>query len=189
MKIELEEPYKSVYKAGYLSIGSDGRKRVQFTDEKGTTVSSTSYARYLMSVKLGYFVPDGFEVDHRDNDFTNDDVANLQLLTNEANRLKQQLHYVENIQNCYGFECADCGIRFLLPESKIKMRQAQGVKNAFCSHQCSVNYQRYIVGKPPQPVIEVGDQMLIKKLRSEGHSSYSISKITGFARNTVMKYW
>lgn len=190
MRIELDEPYRSMYKAGYLNAGTDGRRRVWFTDENGVTVAGTSYARYLMSVKLGYLVPDHLEVDHKDNDFTNDDINNLQLLTEEQNKLKERLNYVENEQACYGFTCAYCTNQFLLTESEVKKRLDTGVEDAFCSRTCASNFHIQISGRSPiGSGISAQDQARIRELRSQGHSSYSISNLTGFARNTVMKHW
>ena len=45
--------------------------------------------RYLMCVHLGYILPTELEVDHKDNDKTNDDFNNLQILTKEQNRIKE----------------------------------------------------------------------------------------------------
>lgn len=42
-----------------------------------------------MGVKLGYEVPLEYEVDHRDNDRTNDDINNYQRMTGTENRKKQ----------------------------------------------------------------------------------------------------
>lgn len=88
--IELQEPFKSNWKKGYLRYSNkDRRGRVDLynTNSDRTTIS---YARYLKSVELGYVVPEGYEVDHKDNDKTNDDINNLQILTEEDNRLKEQ---------------------------------------------------------------------------------------------------
>lgn len=140
MRIDLEEPYKSMYKAGYLNVGSDGRRRVWCTNEEGVTVFGTAFARYLMSVKLGYLVPDEYEVDHKDDDFTNDDINNLQILTKEQNLLKQKYNYVMNVQQTFGFECAYCTTPFLLVEAEVRERQRKGGVYAFCSHRCSVRW-------------------------------------------------
>ena len=95
LKIKLEEPFKSKYKYGKLRLKPSGRKYISLynsiKDRKYTT-----YARYLMGVKLGYEVPPEFEVDHKDDDFTNDDPDNLQLLTQEQNKQKYN-NYFNNI--------------------------------------------------------------------------------------------
>ena len=144
MKIDLEEPYKSLWKNGYLVINNQNRRNVCLVnDDSRTTVS---YARYLMSVKLGYLVPDEYEVDHIDDDKTNDDINNLQLLTPEQNRLKEQYRYTTQDQISYGYECANCGVSFVLLKRVVQAKLAQNVEYAFCGRSCSTSFN-YKIGK------------------------------------------
>lgn len=53
---------------------------------------TTSYARYLMEVKLGRLLTSDEEVDHIDDDSFNDDINNLQILTPLANKVKTRKH-------------------------------------------------------------------------------------------------
>lgn len=142
MIIQLQEPFASKWTRGYLRINNDGRRIVDLylNDSTRTTIS---YARYLMGVKLGYEVPDHLEVDHIDDDKTNDDINNLQLLTGEENRLKQEYNYVMNQTN-YGFHCAYCDIPFILPEREVKKRLYCGGELAFCGRSCSAKYHNTI---------------------------------------------
>ena len=90
MKIKLENPYKERYKFGYVVMNRENRKHIiLYNSNKDRT--TTSLARYLMSVKLGYLVPETYEVDHKDNDKTNDSIDNLQLLTQTENKIKEGL--------------------------------------------------------------------------------------------------
>jgi hypothetical protein len=142
MQINLQEPFLSKWSKGYLRVNIENRRIVDLfnSDNDRTTIS---YARYLMGVKLGYEVPTEYEVDHKDNDKTNDDINNLQLLTSEQNRIKQEWYYVEHVQNCYGVECNWCGTHFLLTERQVKMKLSAGVNNIFCSRSCSASYNAY----------------------------------------------
>lgn len=142
MAFILQEPFKSKWSKGYLRVNNENRQIVDLfnSDSDRTTIS---YARYLMGIKLGYEVPFEYEVDHKDNDKTNDDINNLQLLTSEQNRIKQEWHYVEHVQNCYGVECIWCGTHFLLTERQIKAKLASKVNNIFCSRSCSASYNAY----------------------------------------------
>lgn len=98
MQIILETPYKEKWKQGYLVTNKENRKHVVlFNTNKNRT--TTSYARYLMSVKLGYEVPKEFEVDHIDNNKTNDSLDNLQLLSPQANRSKQASSVIKEIKH------------------------------------------------------------------------------------------
>lgn len=88
MLIELQEPFRSKWNKGYLRLSNENRRILDLynNDYDRTTIS---YARYLMGVKLGYEVPLEYEVDHRDNDRTNDDINNYQRMTGTENRKKQ----------------------------------------------------------------------------------------------------
>ena len=87
MKIDLEYPYNTLWNNGYIVINPEGRRNVVLFNSQ-IDRSTVSYARYLMSVKLGRFLTDQEEVDHIDNNKTNDDPNNLQILTPEQNREK-----------------------------------------------------------------------------------------------------
>ena len=70
MKIDLEYPYSVEYQAGYIYVNNEARRCVTLKDSHGVT-TGTTYARYLMAVKLGRFLTDQEEVDHIDNNKTN----------------------------------------------------------------------------------------------------------------------
>lgn len=142
MILELQEPYRSHWRKGYLQQHADGRRYVVLFNSNEYR-SIVSYARYLMSVKLGYYVPDDLEVDHKDDDLTNDDINNLQLLTGEQNRLKQQYKAMME-QECYGYHCAGCNTPFVLTRREVNMKLAQGVEMAFCSRRCAAIYQHAV---------------------------------------------
>lgn len=190
MKIELEEPFKSKWRYGYFVTNSENRRNVVLYNSAGDR-TTVSYARYLYGVHLGYEVPDHLEVDHKNNDKTDDRLDNYQLLTAEQNRLKQEYKYMTFEQVVYGVYCAYCQSPFLMTDRVRKMRMAQSVEYPFCTKSCSTNYQLYVSGelKIPTDVLTPNDKDKIKQLRQQGMSSYSISAETGFARNTVMKYW
>ena len=67
----------------------DGRYFVILVYEDGTRKTS-AYARYLMEQHLGRSLTDEEEVDHIDNDNTNDNIENLQILTREENMRKER---------------------------------------------------------------------------------------------------
>lgn len=183
MQIVLEPPFNQVWKTGYLQNHPSGRRYVCLVNTS-TDRTIISYARYLMSVKLGDFIPEGYEVDHKDDDRTNDDINNLQVVTEEYNRLKEQYRYTMFEQEHYGFICAYCETPFILTERELKMRLKQSKSGlAFCSHSCSLK---------AFPVVREADPFLIKeiqRLRSTGLSGYKIADMLNISRNTVMKYW
>jgi len=189
-KIELEEPYKSIYKVGYVITNSENRKHIILAKNDGG-ISSCSYARYLMAVKLGYFISKDFQVDHINNDKTDDRPENLQLLTQKENIAKQTKHYIDNIQKRYTLSCFNCNKEFIITERQLKMRnKSTKTGNFYCSRRCvqhtcrpPINSKRNFVYFPVDKIAK------IKQLRSEGLSSYKIAEALGCARNTVMKYW
>lgn len=130
MKIELQEPLKSKWKHGYLRESSvDGRKRVDLfnTNDDRTTIS---YAKYLMIIHLGHEIPDGYEVDHIDEDNTNDVITNLQLLTEEEHRLKNSNRFKTG-RTIVKLTCPVCGTEFEREKRQVK------VANPKCSRRCN----------------------------------------------------
>lgn len=87
MTIILQKPYSNDWSRGYLVTNSDNRKTVILYNSHDKR-SSTSYARYLMSVSLGRYLTRQEHVDHIDNDKTNDCLSNLQILTQAENSKK-----------------------------------------------------------------------------------------------------
>lgn len=142
MKLELESPFKEKWLSGYIVINSDNRRMVLLVNSRKDR-KTISYARYLMGVKLGYEVPSNYQVDHINNDKTDDRIENLQLLTLEENRLKEHWWLIEN-QVCYGFECINCGTKFILLARKVREKINNGQKYAFCSSRCAGIYHAYL---------------------------------------------
>lgn len=112
MKLEIQKPFIGIWKAAYLVINRHNRRMVCLVKDKHDR-TTISYARYLMSVKLGRLLTDHEHVDHIDNDKTNDLIDNLQILTPEENRdkyTKTQPHNVHGTSSMYsnGCRCALC---------------------------------------------------------------------------------
>ncbi len=134
MQIVLQEPFVSRWRNGYLVVNSENRKNViLFNSENNRT--TISYARYLVCIHLGYILSDEYEVDHKDDDKTNDDFGNLQILTKEQNRLKEQYRYVMYEQEHYGFTCPVCETNFLL-DKRQAYKYISTNKQPTCSRGC-----------------------------------------------------
>ncbi|CAL1777708.1 HNH endonuclease [Acinetobacter phage vB_AbaM_KissB] len=135
MKIEIQKPFE--YKFGYLRDTESGRKLVDLfnTNKDRTTIS---YARYLMCVKVGYIIGDEYEVDHKDNDRTNDDIENLQILSKEEHRNKTNSTRVRSVTT---LSCPQCGSDFERFTNQIK----KGT-NPKCSRRCNALYNRFNCG-------------------------------------------
>jgi len=88
--INLEYPYNQKWERGYLNVNSEGRRTVTlYNNDKDR--SSTQYARYLLAVKLGRFLTKDEQADHKDEDKTNDNIGNLQILTKLENTRKTHI--------------------------------------------------------------------------------------------------
>jgi hypothetical protein len=130
MKIKLEYPFNKDWKDGYIVINKEPRRHViLFNSIKDR--STISYARYLMSVKLGRYLKQEEIVDHIDDNKLNDIIENLQILTKKENCLKSSkgLTLIELI-------CPVCEKHFT-----IEKRQCWG-KNRIrtCSRSCGGKY-------------------------------------------------
>lgn len=183
MRIALQPPFSSLWKQGYLQTHQSGRKYICLVNDQ-TERSIISNARYVMSVHIGQLVPEEYEVDHKDDDRTNDDIGNLQIVTEEYNRLKEQYRYIMQEQDVFGFHCAWCETPFLLTERQVKQRLSYSKSGlAFCCKECSELYQRQTEGLSQDVVYQ------IRQLREQGLSGYKISAQLNIARSSVMKYW
>lgn len=131
MRIELEEPFKSCCRPyGSIWVLKNGRKNVSMTKLDGTQTNFL-YSRYLMCVKLGYILPSDIHVDHIDDDKTNDDIDNLQLLTPVENILKYKKYYNENIKQTYKHTCVYCSVIFEVAENRHNNKNTK-----YCSKKC-----------------------------------------------------
>lgn len=180
MKIELQEPYSSDWKLGYLRVSSlDGRKRLDLFNSN-TERTTTAFARYLMSVKLGRYLTEDEEADHIDNDATNDLIENLQVLSVEEHKAKTK-SFIEGrtFKTCV---CSYCGIEF-----EREVRQIKSDKT-LCSRSCNAKYNREFgswTGKLKKHTQEEVDKIV--ELRASGLSDYKISDIIGIHRSKIQR--
>lgn len=129
-KIELESPYSEVYRSGYLVVNPEGRRTlILYNSHRDRT--STQYARYLVSVKLGRFLTSDEQVDHIDGDKTNDDLDNLQVLSLEENvRKSNKLPDVTLV-------CPICQVVFTRTRSQLRGKLSKALAgNLCCSRSC-----------------------------------------------------
>ncbi len=131
-KIELEHPYDERWKTGYLSINNDGRRTLSLYNSH-TDRSSTQYARYLVAVKLGRFLESTEHVDHKDEDKTNDNIGNLQILTLKQNSTKSKKMPDENLI------CPICMIAFTRTRTQLRGKLHK-LDTVCCSRKCGGKY-------------------------------------------------
>lgn len=97
-----------------------------------------SYARYLMSVDKKRYLTEDEEVDHINNDKTNDELSNLQILSKEDNLKKQELYRATYSQpKTMKLVCPVCGINFDYPTRNFKHHTKNGRTRFNCSRKCA----------------------------------------------------
>lgn len=71
--------------------------------------TTLAVAKYVMETTLGRKLPEGMEVDHKDNDKTNDDIFNLTVLTKRDNKKKSQ----KSSETMVELICPNCEKKFI----------------------------------------------------------------------------
>ena len=117
-EIKLEYPYSEIWKKGYIVVNPEGRRTLTLFNSSDDR-TSTQYARYLLAVKLGRFLNDDEQVDHKDNDKTNDALGNLQILSKQENIAKSNKRNILS----YEFECCICHVNFTLTGKQLGARR------------------------------------------------------------------
>lgn len=134
MKIDVIDIYKAKYKSAYLVLHENGdkRKRVYLIGFDGKR-KGMLYARYVWERHNNKELPEGFTIDHIDEDKTNDSIENLQILSLTDNMMKNtedrtkkgKLHIMLQLV------CPVCGKEFDFPKRNISTHP-----NPCCSRSC-----------------------------------------------------
>lgn len=111
-------------------IREDGRQHIIYYDNGKRRTQS--YPRYLMEQFLGRQLTEEEHVDHINNDFTDNRIENLQLLSQrDNNRKSAKTTYMY-------FECPVCGDGFFYSARRYRDNQlTQGKSGPYCSRQCA----------------------------------------------------
>lgn len=191
MLIELEAPFKERWNKGYLQLHPNGRRYVcLYNNQKDRSI--ISYARYLMSVSLGRFLKAEEHVDHKDDDYSNDSIDNLQILTQAENNAKKR----ENELRFSGLKaywviltCPVCNGDFV-KRTRVFIRAQKEGKILTCSRTCSARQQGlgHTVRHPNTAKVTDLQDGLIRSLRAEGKSDYVISELIGLSRPKIQRY-
>lgn len=152
--LELYPGYTSVL-GPYLR--KDGRKHVVLNNKdlpksaKNKT-KTISYPKALVEVREGRKLVDNETADHRDRDFTNDDLNNLDILDRKKHASLDSLRVKVEKVNCVG-----CGKEIALTKNQHNTRSTFKA-GPFCSKSCSGKY-----GKSVQMTGETKERAKITK--------------------------
>ena len=137
-----EEPYFPKYNRMLIYVDNNmgGRRFTRLTSDDQTTKRlMLSYARYIFQVdywkKHGLWIPEGYEVDHIDNNFLNDHLSNYQLLTQSQNSQK-----MNSVHGCLMnvVVCSWCGQQSVIQKTQITSRiQENPIYPICCSQPCA----------------------------------------------------
>lgn len=179
MKIELQYPYTEDWKYGYLQINPEGRRTVILYSSRNKR-SSTQYARYLLAVKEGRYLTEWEEADHIDEDFTNDDISNLQILSIDDHRSKSikngaKKSYIE-------FTCVCCGHLFL----RRKHQVTKATK--YCSRECSWKSNPPPGGRKDKNQHKEIDYKQVQTYIDKGFLDTEIARLMGISKSSVLNY-
>ena len=159
MKIELQSPFKEDYKSGYLLTNKEPRNLVSLV-RNDNHQTSVSYARYLMSCKLGRYLSKEEQVDHIDNNKLNDVIENLQILSAKDNTIKK-FTSTNRTRKMLELKCPNCGISFIR-----ELRNCHPQKGSIftsCSRKCLYNFLKKGLSK--EQLISVGKNQVIREFR------------------------
>jgi len=132
-KFELEYPFNKDWKFGYLVTNSENRRNVILYNSPKDR-STVAYARYLLSVEMGRYLTQDEQVDHIDDDKTNDAIENLQILTPNANHRKEMVR--RGGAKWVIYSCAKCHSRFLRQYHNSSLTSCKKGKVVYCSRAC-----------------------------------------------------
>lgn len=118
----------------------DGRQHIViYENGKHKTIS---YPKYLLETKLGRPLLPNETCDHIDNDYTNNSLENLQVLTRSDNSKK---HVAFNKAEQGYFVCPECNKSFYKSMCQVRHNNVKHKKaGPFCSRSCAGRYgQRF----------------------------------------------
>jgi hypothetical protein len=113
------------------------RQQVVLYNKNSKKKTTITYAKYLLSIREGRILSREEEADHIDNDKTNDDINNLQILTREANFEK----YAKTLsRTMVVLVCPNCGISF--ERERRNTHLIKGGEVSSCTRICAGKYQQ-----------------------------------------------
>jgi hypothetical protein len=147
-RVIAECPYNDyyLYVVFHKNEGRRYANLIPIDGSSGLKRKTISYARYLMSVKEGRILNEDEHVDHKDDDKTNDDINNLQILSLRENNIKEAKRRGTKM---VVLKCPYCGVIFEKP--RVKTFLVKGGHFAACSRNCSSRFGALLQFHPNDP--------------------------------------
>jgi len=118
----------------------DGRQHVVVVSNSSTR--TVSYPRYLVEVAIDSYLKDNEDVHHKNGDFTDNRLENLEVITHKKHCIKHQQKYTDTIATC-----VRCGKSFFMSATQARYsadNKRRGKSSPFCSKKCSGLYGKEI---------------------------------------------
>lgn len=147
-KIKLLVLYPSYDRVTGPYTRNDGRKHIVLNNSKlskgdPNKLRTLSYSKALVEVKEGRLLLENETADHVDEDFTNDNLNNLQILTRPANIIKSFDANPERHAKFNKHVCPRCNIEFLALARQVRGNQdKQNKPGPFCSKSCAGKFNQ-----------------------------------------------
>jgi endogenous inhibitor of DNA gyrase (YacG/DUF329 family) len=111
----------------------DGRQHLVTITPSGKK-SVVSYPKYIMEKYLGHYLNTWQTVHHKDGDFTNNNIENLEIINN-ADHVR---YHCDKLKKSLELTCVLCGTQFRRYHiSWEKHNRKQGKFGPFCSKHCA----------------------------------------------------
>ncbi len=146
-------------------LRKDGRQHVVLID--GERRRTVSYPKWLMEQHLGRELdPDTETVDHIDDDFTNNSLDNLRILTRKKHASEDSIRVVHP-----SFTCPWCDTIFTRAPNQVDHHAKQGKAGPFCTRSCAGKYGASVQAgaqrMQPAPRIPVNERIYYKKSKDQ----------------------
>ena len=152
-KIKLLKLYPSFDRVTGPYTRSDGRKHLCLNNtslSKGdpNKTRTLSYPKALVEVREGRLLIENETADHIDEDFTNDAIDNLQILTRIDNAIKSFNANPDRQEEITKHICPQCDIEFLALARQVRGNNiVKGKIGPFCSRSCAGKHNQQIQAK------------------------------------------
>lgn len=160
MKIITEYPFENYN--GYIITNRENRKMICLRDKNTKKRTTISYARYLISVRENRLLNKYEQVDHIDNNKTNDDIDNLQVLSLKDNIRK---YYIQSsrTRKMIRLICPNCKKEFTRELNNCHLQKGNSFSS--CSRKCLYNFLK--AQKTKEQLIRIGEDQIIEIFRKK----------------------